>query len=362
MLKPWLLTTLIALLLVAGLAGYKTLQVRQAISVAASYPEPSETVEAVTAQQKSWQPQLSAAGEIIAPQALTLRNELEGRIVTLGFEPGARVRKGQLLVELDTSEQRAQLAAAEAQMELAQLALKRYEKLLTQNASSRDRYDQARSELAVASANAEALKAVINKQTLRAPFDAYAGLFQLQEGQFLAADTAITQLVGVAPQWWVDFNLPQQQAAIAIGAKVTVASPELLATPLSGEVIARDAAVTTSSRNLRFRALINDPNRHLRPGMLVDVKVAKGGMQQALMLPATAIRRDNFGSYVYRLAAANDGRGEIRAVRQRISVGDTVGDEVLVLSGIEAGQRFAANGAYKLRDGLLVLIAEQAQP
>ena len=362
-LRRWLFTLLACVLLVGALGAYKTLQIREAIAFAESFPEHSETVEVAIAQHQNWQPSVKASGEVLAPQSIELRNELEGKIVALGFKAGEQIKQGQLLLKLDTREEQARLDAANAETELAQLAMKRYQKLLKQNASSRDRYDQAQSELAVAKANAESLRAIIEKKTLLAPFDAFTGLHQLEIGQFISANTLITHLVGIDQRVWVDFNLPQQQAGVSVNTPVHIYSAGLLQQAMPGVVIARDAAVMAQSRNLRFRAEIQDSQHRLKPGVLVEVDVPVGASQSAVMLPGTAIRRDNFGAYVYRIQEKNteQGQRELRAQKQSVSLGPNQGEQVIVLKGVAAGERIAANGAYKLRDGMLLNIKVQQQ-
>lgn len=361
--RRWLWTLLGCVVLVAGLAAFKVSQIRDAIAFAESFPEQSETIEVVVAQPRDWQPTVVASGEVIAIRSLELRNEVEGKIIALGFKAGAKVNQGQLLLQLDSREEQARLNAANAQTTLAQLATKRYQKLLNQNAASRDRYDQAQSELAVAKANAESLRALIDKKTLRAPFDAVSGLHHLEVGQFVAANTLITHLIGIDQQVWVDFNLPQQQSAVSLNTAVNITSAGLLKQAMPGVVIARDAAVMSQSRNLRFRAQVNDAEGLLKPGALVEVEVPMTDKQAAMSLPATAIRRDSFGAYVYLIVETVDEQHNKiqRAQKQAVVLGPNQGEQIIILSGVEKGDVVASNGAYKLRSGLLVNVKKQQE-
>ena len=362
-LRRWLVTVLCCVVLVGGLGAYKTLQIRNAIAFAESFPEQSETIEVAVAQLKSWQPKVNALGEIVAPQSIVLRNELAGTIVELGFRAGETVKQGQLLLKQDSREEQARLDAAKAETELAQLAMKRYAKLLQQNASSKDRYDQAKSELAIAKANVKTLRAIIDKKTLLAPFDAFTGLHSLTAGQFLAANSLITNLVGIDQRAWIDFNLPQQQSGVSLNTPVQIVTPNLLAKPITGAIIAIDTAVMAQSRHLRFRAQVQDNQRLLKPGSLVEVSVDVGASQSSIMLPATAIRYDNFGSYIYRVDTNIDQQGNQiqRAKKQKVSLGPKQNGDVIVLSGLHEGDLVAANGAFKLSDGMLINIQKNKQ-
>jgi membrane fusion protein (multidrug efflux system) len=365
--RRWITVVAICVFLFVALAGYKALLISRAIAFAESFPEQSETVEAALVVQKPWVQNVSALGEVVAPQSVELRNELEGKISQVGFTSGIAVKKGQLLVQLDASEEQAQLKAAQAEAELARLALQRYSKLMKSNASSKDQYDQANAEYAVAVARAQALQATIDKKTLTAPFDAIAGLHTLEVGQFLSANTLVTRLVGVSADVWVDFYLPQQQAALPVGTPVSVTARSLLEAPVSGRIIAKDPSVTQSSRNLRFRAQIDKAPAALRPGVAVDVGVAAGMADSSLVLPSSAIRYDTTGPYVFVIKSVTkpaDEKGkavnELRASRRDVVLGSEQAKHTVIVSGVAAGERVATNGSFKLRDGMLTFIRDRS--
>lgn len=361
--RRWLIVVAVCIGLFALLTLTKVLQIREAIAFSESFPEQSETVEVAIAQQREISNQITALGSVIAPQWVELRNEIEGRISHVGFASGARVSKGQLLLQFDASEEEAQLAAARAEAQLSQQALQRYSKLIKTNASSKDQYDQALAQNAVAVATAQALQARIDKKTLRAPFDAQTGLHQLEVGQFLGANTMITQLVGLSDSVWVDFQLPQHHAQLAEGATVNIRVRGRNGEPLAGKVIARDAVVSQSSRNLRFRASISDAAHVLVPGSAVDVLVATQPFD-VVTVPATALRYDASGNHVYVIRDVDTkgdngaaGKKELRAAKRAVTPGAQHDAWVVISEGLAAGERVAANGSYKLRDGMLVNVA-----
>ena len=127
--RRWSIIIAVCILIFALLAGFKVLQIREAIKFAESFPEPSETVEAITVSTAQVQPTITTLGSIVAPQTITLHNEIEGRITAVHFKSGATVKQGELLIELDSSEETARLHAVEARAELAQIDLKRVKKL-----------------------------------------------------------------------------------------------------------------------------------------------------------------------------------------------------------------------------------------
>lgn len=349
--RRWMVVVAACLLLLLALAGYKYWQIRQLIAFAESFPEASETVELFTVSPQSWQETTRTVGDVLAPQTVTLRNDVEGRVIAVGFAAGERVKKDQMLLQLDASEEIAQLRGAQADASLAQQALARYEKLIEKNVSSREQYDQARAQFAMATARAQALQAVIDKKTLTAPFDAQAGLHTLHAGQYLAADTVLTQLVGEQQTLWVDFALPQQLSGMATGTQVTVSARGVLTAPVAGHIIAIEPALSQQSRNIRLRAAIDNSGQLLKPGMLVDVEVATGPAQDVFAIPATAVQYDKDGTYVF--VVRHDDKQQLRASKRPVTVSSERAGSRVVDSGLQAGEQIAANGAYKLQDGML---------
>ncbi len=358
-LKRWLVVFFGCLLLLLALAGYKVLQIRHLMAIAASYPEPSETVEAETVKTENWQDSVTTVGEVLAPQTVELRNELEGRVIAVGFHAGDTIKKDQMLLQLDASEDIAQLRAAQADAQLAQTALTRYAKLVTQKLVSREQYDQARAQFAVATAHAQALQATIDKKTITAPFDGRAGLHHLQPGQYLAANTVITQLVGSLATVWVDFSLPQQQSGIALETPVSINASGTLTTPLAGKIIASDSAISTTSRNKKWRAAVNNPAEKLKPGMLVDVQVPVTAAHSVIAIPATAVQYSDAGNFVYVITPAE--KNTLRATARTVTLGTEKNQRVVIESGLHVDERIATSGSYKLHNGMLVNIKDAEQ-
>jgi membrane fusion protein (multidrug efflux system) len=358
--KRWLWLLLVCALVVAVLGGLKFLQVQQAIAFANSFPERSESVTALTAQPGEWRQTYRTIGELRATQNLELRTEVDGKISQLGFVGGDRVTQGQRLLQLDSSEEEAQLSATRAQLKLAELELKRHAELLRKNLVSKNDYDIAMANRDVLLANAAALSAAIAKKTLQAPFDASSSLHTLEVGQFLAANTVISTLTGEAREYWVDFKLPQDKLNLAPGDTVLVSGHGVKGGPLTARVVSADARVAADSRSLGYRALLADPPPALKAGAVVDIEVVTEVNSGVFRLPASAVRKTNFGASVYVLNDAEAGAAApYRATRREVVVGGVDGSDILVLGGLEAGERVAAIGAFKLQDGILVHVVDQ---
>lgn len=354
----------LCLLTAAGLAFYKYSEIQSAIARGKAFPEPMEAVVAVTATAIERQSGLTVSGVVVATQSAELRNELPGRIASVGFKAGALVTQGQLLVGLDTTQERAQLAETQASLEIARLALARAERLVKSGAGSVEARDQAKAQFEEASARTRALSATIDKKTLRAPFAGIASLHQLEAGQYLPAGSMVATLVGHDQNLWIDFSVPQSQADLAPDAVVQVRADDLALGELEATVIARDPSVQASSRNLRFRAQLSAAPPGLLPGMLVKVNVPMGDVRELVTVPAQAIRQDSLGACVYVLKEINEnGQNKLRAERRPVVV-SAVGipdaaDQLVIEAGLAAGERIAASGAFKLRNGSLVQVVER---
>lgn len=368
--KRWFITLAACLLVFACLAVFKVMQIRAAIEMAESFPEPSETVEAEAAKVQNIQPRVSTLGEIIAPEMVELRNELEGRIDAVGFVAGTLVKKGQILIQLDISEETARLKAARASADLARIDLQRIEKLRQSQTVSQERLDQAKAQYDIATAETRAQQAIINKKTLRAPFDAYTGLHTFEVGELLERNTLITTLVGITELTWVDFSLPQQHIGITVGTDVnvelidqsSVSDSLLLPKTLVARIIARDSVISDRSRNLRFRAKLQLPQQ-IPPNTVVNVTVPVGQSHQQVTVPTTAVNHDGLGDYVYVLEADTE-KQAYRAIRRTVTLGTRIFKHgqrrTAIDSGLQEGELIASRGAFKLREGLLTFIGPSA--
>jgi membrane fusion protein (multidrug efflux system) len=358
-LRRWFITVLCCALVFVGLAVFKTLQIKAAIAYGESFPEPSETVEAMVVENQPMQLPINTVGEIVAPQMVTLRNELEGRIAAVNFHSGDQVAKGDVLLQLDITEERARLQAAEARVGLTRLNLQRVNTLIKNNTISEDRRDQAQAEYDIALADKAVLQAIIAKKTVTAPFAATAGIHQFELGEYLQSNTLITTLLGDSDVLWVDFQLPLAQASIANGAKLVVSLPGQADQPFHGQVIARETALSSASRNLRYRAELKS-DQQLLPNTIVNVALNAGVSQQLPRIPVTAYRQDALGSYVYLLDASEDSATKTyRARRQAVIGGLNEGAFMYITEGLKAGDFIATQGAFKLRDKMLVYVAQR---
>jgi membrane fusion protein (multidrug efflux system) len=357
--KRWLLLVLVFLGLIAVLAGLKYQQVQKAIAFAASFPERSASVTAITAEVGSLTQVYRTIGEVRATRFVALRNELEGRITAIGFVGGDTVSSGQILLSLDSREETAQLDATRAQLKLADLRLQRIIELHAEKMASPEDLDSSAADKTVLQANVNALVARIDKKQLVAPFAAITNLHTLEVGQYLSANTMITGLTGNGKDRWLDFDMPQDKANIGIGTSVNISGAGFN-DGLAARVISVEPAISKASRTRGYRALLDDADEMLSPGSVVDVAVETGVLDGVFRVPATAVRRSNFGAFVYLLKAAEaDAVAPYRASRQPVTVVRAEGEQVIITAGLKPGDLVAVLGAFKLQQDLLVHVVER---
>jgi membrane fusion protein (multidrug efflux system) len=354
----WLVVALAMTGVVGALGFYKYGQIQASIAAAAAFPEPQETVEAVRVRQGEWTRTAKAVGTVVALRQVEIRNELAGTVVEVGFASGDIVEAGQVLVRLDARQEQASLAAAQAEAEMARLTFERRQKLKSSQTVSVQDLDTARQAFEAANARALNLQVGIDKKTITAPFRARVGLTDLQPGAYLDEGTSIAMLQGVADDAFVDFALPQDNAAaIQPGSTVTLAGSQIDGGAASADIIAEDASVDGLNRTVRFRALAKGLGETLRPGGFVDVIATVAPPQPSLFVPLTAVRRAPYGQLVYVLA---EEEGKLRARQRIVKTGPVQDDEIAVLDGLAEGDLIAGAGSFKLREGLLVQVGGDA--
>jgi membrane fusion protein (multidrug efflux system) len=345
---------LIAVVLGTGalLAAWKQSANRHAAAASANQPEPVELVTLATAERREHHQTTTAIGTVLAMRSITLRNEVSGTVRRASLTPGQIVDAGTVLVALDVSVEQAELRALEAQAKLAETMLKRRERLLESRAISQDDLDQMRAQHEVAQAQIARVRAVIAKKTLRAPFRARVGLADVHPGQYLNEGVELTTLQGVSEDAHVDFAVAQSVAAgIRVGDAVGVSTSEG-ATPMTANVVAIDARVDPTTRNATIRARLAGSANAPSPGASVRVLVPVGKSSTAVSVPVSALRRGPDGTHVW--VVAPDDTGTTRAHERAVESGPVLGETVIVVGGLNAGEQVAASGSFKLREGVQV--------
>lgn len=364
MAKRMILMLAVTVVLLAGLGFVKFRQIQSAVAQAAHFQPPPDAVTTIVARQEKWPSTLGVIGTVTAIQGVTVSADLPGTVARITFDSGKAVQEGDVLVELDTRQERAQLAAMEAQHDLAQVNYGRMQKLSTEGVISKMDYDQATAQQKATEANVAEIRATIERKTVRAPFSGILGIRQINLGQYLSAGQAIVPLQSLNPIY-VDFGVPQQSSAhVGAGRMLRVTSEDLPGVVFSGRVTAVDSVVNEATRNVQVQATLANPQGKLHPGMYVQVEVVSGANRPVISLPASAISYAPYGDSVYVVTDLKDPKGKTyRGVRQQfVKVEGSRGDQVAVVSGVEPGDEVVTSGVFKLRNGAAVQVNNKVQP
>ncbi len=354
----------VTLLFVAGLGFVKFKQIQTAIAQGAAFQPPPEAVTTVVAAQERWPSTLDAIGTIAAVRGVTVSADLAGIVDEILFESGQSVQEGQVLVVLDTRQEQAQMAAAEAQRVLTRLNFNRMQELLDQRVVSKAEYDSATAESRQAEARVGEIRAAIERKTIRAPFTGILGIRQVNKGQYLAGGDPVVPLQALNPIY-VNFGVPQQAIAqVHVGGGVHVTTENLANVAFEGRIIAVDSVVDETTRNIRVQATLANPDGKLRPGMFVQTQMALGADQRVVALPASAVSYAPYGDSVFVVTDMKDDKGHAyRGVRQQfVKLGPARGDQIAVVSGVNAGDEVVTSGVFKLRNGAAVQINNKVRP
>lgn len=365
MIKRFALTTLSIVVIVGALVGTKLLQFRAMAAAGAQMTPPPETVTSAAAREEQWPNTVSATGSIAAVQGVTIGAEMPGKVAKIAFEAGALVKEGDLLVQLDTSSEEAQLRAAEASAQLAKANLDRSRDLSAKATISQAEFDAADAEFKQAVAQADSIRATIGKKTIRAPFAGRLGLRLVNLGQILREGEAITTLQTLDPVY-VNFSLPQQRLSILhAGASVRLTTDAAPDAVFEGKITAISPEVDEVTRNVRVQATVPNTGEKLRAGMFANVQVVLPTAEKVLVIPATAVLYAPYGDSVFVIdEKKNEQTGQVEKVlrQQFIRLGEARGDFVAVTTGLKPGDTIVTSGVFKLRGGMPVAIDNTLAP
>lgn len=392
----------LSLLVIAALGGTKFAQISSLIrfgKAAQAAGPPPEAVGTAVATGGTWESVLESVGSVAAGRGVTISNEIPGVVKAIRFESGAKVRAGQVLVELDSGVEKAQLASLRARQGLAATTATRTRRLEAGGAAPKAQLDNDEAQLKTISADADALQAQIGKKTIRAPFAGKLGIRSINLGQYLNPGTPITVLESLEAVY-VDFTVPQQELArVPVGTPVRIVLPggqpgAPSGSTLAGKIAAVDPSVDPITRAVKLRASVQETGEKvdkkvdktvdkkidkkgddktsrdgLHPGMFVNVSVVLPEQAKVVFVPATAVLLAPYGNSVFIVEDRKDDQGHPvmgmdgkpgKVARQQfVRMGASRGDFVAIEDGVTAGQEVVVLGAFKLRNGAPIMVNNQ---
>jgi membrane fusion protein (multidrug efflux system) len=364
LIMPLLILLIVVGVVMGGIFGWQRFigkMIGKSMSGAATAPQ---TVSSTVAALSTWQSRTQALGTVRAVRGADLAAQASGVVDKLHIDSGAEVPAGSVLLTLKPNDDPAKLAQLQAQAELAAITLKRDQEQLAAQAISQATVDADASSLKSARAQVAAQEALIEEKTVRAPFGGTLGIRQVDEGQYLAAGTTVVTLQALDPIF-IDFYVPQQALShLKVDQSVSATVDAYPGTGFTGKITSINSKVDSSSRNVQARASFANPERRLVPGMYATVEIDNGAPTQHITLAQSAITYNPYGNTVYLVqrSGADKDHPSLTAQQRFVTLGDTRGDQVAVLSGVAAGEEVVTAGQMKLRNGAPVVINNKVVP
>lgn len=345
---------IVVAIVLGALFGYKGVQDRRAHAAQENAGGFAVSVSAAPVRSVSWQREIHAVASLVALQGVHLTSQLPGQVTGIYFHSGQYVRRGERLVQLDDSNQLAQLASDRAAAELAKADYERAQRLFGTHATSEAQVQTTRASFDRAKAAVAGDRATLAKLAVSAPFAGWIGVREVSLGQYLSPGVAIAAL-NIWDPLRVQFTVPQSElAAVRVGQEVHIGLDAYPHEDFIARVTALGSEVDPASRNVTVEAHLPNPKRLLRPGMFAQAQLLVGAPHQALAVPAEAITYSTYGDFVYRV---EERKGEQVAVATTVRTGETRGGLTEVASGLKTGELVVTAGQVKLHDGAPVRVA-----
>lgn len=312
-----------------------------------------------------WSPHVSATGTVRAINGVDVTTELAGMVQYIYFNPGIRVKKGDLLVQLIADNDIAKLQSLKANAELAKITYNRDKAQFEVQAVSKQTVDTDYQNLQSLNAQVTEQAAIVAKKTIKAPFSGRVGIVNIDIGQYLTPGNKITTLQMLDPVY-VDFYMPQQALAqLKLGQQVVVTTDTFPNKKFLGKVTTIEPSVDVTTRNVLIEATLPNPTLALTPGMFANIEVITGAPEKRITVPLTVLTFNPYGDTVWIIEEA--GKNEKEKTQELIvkqvfvQTGETRGEQITILKGLKGGQTIVTSGQLKLKKNSKVKINNTIQ-
>src|SRR6516165_2617913 len=362
----WLLIVgLLLAVVLGGLYGFNRLREQGMAAYFANNKPPPAQISAAQVKTETVPRFVTGIGSVTAIHQVTINPEVGGRVTKIFFEPGAVVKAGDPLVQLNDAPDRADLANFEAQAHWAETTLQRSSELAKRQFEARETVDQKQSQLDQAKAGIAKTEALIDQKLIRAPFSGQRGMRQIEVGQYLTQGARIVTLTDMS-MLYVNFTLPSQmRSQISVGQRVNVTADAYPGRTFGADITTVEPQVSADTRTMTIQATMKNPDNALLPGMFVNAAVVLPPQPDVMVLPETAVEYTLYGDSVYVIREdGKDAAGHaiLKAVRTPVKTGERIGGKVEILQGIEPGERVIAAGQVKVQNGAQITISESPEP
>jgi len=336
-----------------GVFGFVQIKNKMIKDYFANMPKPVITVTAQPAAAEQWQQTVPAVGTLQAVNGVDISASVAGLVKEIAFESGQSVKKGQLLLRLDSDVEQSDLRSALADADLARVSANRQRALVRTDAVSQAAVDKAEAELKVKEARVAGIRATIEKKAVFAPFDGVLGVRKVDLGQYVQPGQAIVNLQDLSVML-ADFTVSQKDlAAVQVGAALRMTTDAWPGRVFEGTVAAVEPKVDEKTGMVMVQGRFPNADGSLRPGMFARIEVLRPVLAQVITVPVSAVSYNLHGDSVF---VVKDGPQGKEAVRTFVQLGDRRDGKVVVLSGLAAGDLVVTSGQVKLDTGSLVEI------
>ncbi len=345
----------------------------------AHFPVPTITVSTVEVKPQRWTPGIDAVGTVTAANGVDVAGQVGGVVRKINFEANATVQKGQILVQLDDSVERAGLMAARSSVAVSEDALNRTRQLFNSNIATTADLQAAQNKLDQAQGALAQIEATLDQKAIKAPFTGTVGIPKIDPGQFIPAGTAIATLQDLT-RMRVDFTVPEQNLPqISLGQPVSLGLSEDHL-DFNGAITGIDPKIDVTSRLVSVQAVVDNSNGTLRPGQFVRVRLHLPAEQNVIAVPQTAVVISLYGSYIYQVVEAPPAKGaeaaakapaadsgkaaapKLQAKQIFVETGRRSGTEIEITKGVEPGMQIVTSGQNKLSNGSPVAVDNSVNP
>ncbi|MDG6262604.1 efflux RND transporter periplasmic adaptor subunit [Glaesserella parasuis] len=368
-------TLLVVLIVFGGVVGMQQFISMKKAEAAANMPETVSQVTVMTVEGREWTPMIASTGSIRPNQGAMLSSQAAGTVTKVLVKSGDKVKKGQLLVEIDSSAEQASLKATEAQLSTARANYNRYRNLVASSSASKAEFDNAKATYEQLVATIEATKAQIERRQIYAPFDGEAGIVNVNVGQYVTIGTGIVRVEDQSAMK-IRFTLPQTNLEdIFVGQKVTASIDALPARTFPAKITAIDPAVDTSTGLINLEAMITEGQEMLLSGMFARLNVALPTLYDQVVVPQIAVTYTMYGETVYVLQPLSDEDKEkvtkmaemnksldinkiYRAKQMEVTTAERSGVYSHLSKGLKAGDVIVTGGLQRLKNNALIQISD----
>lgn len=365
----WLILLLVVLIFAAVVSFNQFIASKKA-EAAANMPESSALVTVAPVISSEWTPVIEAVGYVRPNQGAMLSSQNAGTVNRVLIKSGELVKKGQLLVELDSSVEQATLRQAEAQLPAAEANYNRFRKLLASNSASKAEFDNAQAAYQQILANIDSLKSTIKRRQIYAPFDGEAGIVNVNVGEYIVNGTEIVR-VEDRSRMKVRFTLPQTDITrVHIGQRVTVTADAIEGETFEAQISAIDTAVNRTNGLVSLEATVNGKGK-LMSGMFTRLRVAMPTETEQVVVPQIAVTYTMYGETAYVVYPLSDedkatlekqGKDPAQFARARqveVKTADRQGIYAQLKGGVKVGDTIVTSGFQRMRNNGLIRISDQ---